>query len=61
MRLNPFVTIDEANSNSLIIAGANNHFNTIYLDGVRQSDDFGLNNNGYPTQRSPFSLTSSRR
>ena len=56
VRLNPFVTIDEANSNSLIIAGANNHFNTIYLDGVRQSDDFGLNNNGYPTQRTPFSL-----
>jgi hypothetical protein len=56
VRLNPFVTIDEANSNSLIIAGTNNHFNTIYLDGVRVSDDFGLNNNGYPTQRSPFSL-----
>src|SRR5581483_4259043 len=56
VRLNPFVTIDEANSNSLIIAGTNNHFNTIYLDGTRQSDDFGLNNNGYPTQRSPFSL-----
>jgi len=56
VRLNPFVTIDEANSNSMIVAGANNHFNTIYLDGVRQSDDFGLNNNGYPTQRNPFSL-----
>src|SRR5215469_14000989 len=57
VRLNPFVTIDQANSNSLIVAGTNNHFNTIYVDGVRQSDDFGLNNNGYPTQRSPFSLT----
>ena len=57
VRLNPFVTVDEANSNALIIAGENNHFNTIYLDGVRQSDDFGLNNDGYPTQRSPFSLT----
>jgi hypothetical protein len=56
VRMNPFVTVDEANSNALIVAGANNHFNTIYLDGVRQSDDFGLNNNGYPTQRSPFSL-----
>jgi Carboxypeptidase regulatory-like domain/TonB-dependent Receptor Plug Domain/TonB dependent receptor len=56
VRLNPFVTIDEANSNALIIAGTNNHFNTIYLDGVRQSDDFGLNNNGFPTQRNPFSL-----
>jgi hypothetical protein len=56
VRLNPFVTIDEANSDALIIAGTNNHFNTIYLDGVRQSDDFGLNNNGFPTQRNPFSL-----
>jgi hypothetical protein len=56
VRMNPFVTVDEANSNALIVAGTNNHFNTIYLDGVRQSDDFGLNNNGYPTQRSPFSL-----
>ena len=56
-RLNPFVTVDLANSNSVIIAGTNNHLNTIYLDGVRQSDDFGLNNNGYPTQRSPFSVS----
>ena len=55
-RMNPFVTIDAANSNAMTIAGTNNHFNTIYLDGVRQSDDFGLNNSGYPTQRSPFSI-----
>ena len=55
-RINPFVVIDAANSNAMTIAGANNHFNTIYLDGVRQSDDFGLNNSGYPTQRSPFSI-----
>ena len=26
------------------------------MDGVRQSDDFGLNANGYPTQRSPISV-----
>ncbi|HEY3799370.1 MAG TPA: TonB-dependent receptor [Caulobacteraceae bacterium] len=56
VRMNPFVTVDEANSNALIIAGSNNHTNTLYVDGVRVSDDFGLNNNGYPTQRSPFSL-----
>ncbi|MFI4975750.1 MAG: TonB-dependent receptor domain-containing protein [Caulobacterales bacterium] len=55
-RINPFVTIDAANSNAMTIAGTNSHFNTIYLDGVRQSDDFGLNNSGYPTQRSPFSI-----
>ena len=56
IRTNPFVTIDPSNSNAVIVAGANNRTNTIYLDGVRQSDDFGLNASGYPTQRSPFSI-----
>jgi hypothetical protein len=55
-RINPFVTVDPTNSDALYIAGNNNHVNTIYLDGVRQSDNFGLNGNGYPTQRSPFSI-----
>ena len=55
-RLNPFVTIDPTNSNALIIAGSNPRLNTIYVDGVKQSDDFGLNGNGYPTQRSPISM-----
>ncbi len=55
-RLNPFVTVDPSNSNAILIAGNNNHVNTIYVDGVRQSDDFGLNNSGYPTQRSPISV-----
>jgi hypothetical protein len=55
-RLNPFVTIDPTNSNALLIAGNNPRLNTIYVDGVKQSDDFGLNGNGYPTQRSPISL-----
>ena len=54
-RLNPFVTIDPTNSNALVIAGNNNRYNTIYIDGVKQADDFGLNSNGYPTQRSPIS------
>ena len=55
-RLNPFVTIDPTNSNALVIAGNNNRYNTIYIDGVKQADDFGLNGNGYPTQRSPISI-----
>lgn len=55
-RLNPFVTLDPTNSNALIIAGSNPRLNTIYVDGVKQSDDFGLNGNGYPTQRSPISM-----
>ena len=55
-RLNPFVVVDPTNSNSLYIAGNNNKVSTVYLDGVRQSDNFGLGNSGYPTQRSPFSI-----
>ncbi len=55
-RLNPFVQLDPTNNNALIIAGNNNRFNAIYVDGVRESDDFGLNANGYPTQRSPISI-----
>ena len=56
VRLSPFVTIDSTNSNAVVVAGANSRSNTIYVDGVRQSDDFGINNGGYPTQRSPFSI-----
>jgi hypothetical protein len=55
-RLNPFVTLDPTNNNAVIVAGNNNRFNTIYVDGVKQSDDFGLNANGFPTQRSPISV-----
>jgi hypothetical protein len=55
VQTNPFVTIDPTNANALLVAGASNRVNTIYFDGVKQSDDFGLNQNGYPTQHSPFS------
>jgi hypothetical protein len=55
VRLNPFVTLDPTNFNALMVAGSNNRVNTIYIDGVKQADDFGLNANGYPSQRSPIS------
>src|SRR5512146_2051569 len=55
-RLDPFVTIDPSNQNALSFAGVNTRFNQLTVDGVRQNDDFGLNNTGYPTQRQPFSL-----
>ncbi len=54
-RLNPFVQLDAGNYNGLIIAGNNYRSNAIYVDGVRQTDDFGLNSNGYPTLRGPLS------
>ena len=56
VRINPKAWVDPTNSDAMEIAGVNNRYNTITIDGVRQSDDFGLNNNGYPTQRSPLSV-----
>jgi hypothetical protein len=56
VRTDPKAWVDPTNSDALEIAGVNNRYNTITVDGVRQSDDFGLNNNGYPTQRSPLSV-----
>ncbi|MGB5131101.1 MAG: TonB-dependent receptor [Steroidobacteraceae bacterium] len=56
VRIDPKAWIDPTNSDALEVAGVNNRYNSITIDGVRQSDDFGLNNNGYPTQRSPLSV-----
>lgn len=34
--------------------GANPRYNSLTVDGIRLNDGFGLNENGYPTQRMPF-------
>jgi outer membrane receptor for ferrienterochelin and colicin len=56
VRNDPAIYIDPQNSNAISIAGQNSRFNSITVDGVKQNDDFGLNNNGYATNRSPVSL-----
>ena len=56
VRIDPKAWVDPTNDDALEVAGVNGRYNTITVDGVRQSDDFGLNNNGYPTQRSPLSV-----
>lgn len=56
VRNDPKVFIDVTNSNAIQIAGTNNRFNSLTIDGVKQNDDFGLNGGGYPTQRSPLSI-----
>jgi hypothetical protein len=56
IRQDPKVVLDPTNFNSVRIAGESERYNSITIDGVRQSDDFGLNSNGYPTTRSPISL-----
>ena len=51
----PTAYMDPTNSNALSIGGMNNRSNAILVDGVREGDDFGLNANGMPTQRSMVS------
>ncbi|MGV6801278.1 MAG: TonB-dependent receptor [bacterium] len=54
IRLDPRVYIDETFGDGIFCAGNTNRSNSLTVDGVRQNDDFGLNGNGYPTQRLPF-------
>ena len=58
IRLNPLVSLDDAEDNyeAISIAGAHPRTNDLRVDGVSFNDDFGLNDNGYPAQRSPISL-----
>lgn len=55
VRLDARVYVDEAFVDSIQCAGANPRFNSLTVDGVRLNDLFGLNSNGYPTERMPFS------
>jgi carboxypeptidase family protein/TonB-dependent receptor-like protein len=56
-QLDPFASVNAqtGGAKELSIAGANNRFNSLTIDGVALNDRFGLNANGYPTQRSPIS------
>jgi hypothetical protein len=56
LRSNPLVTVETDSDASMSIAGSNPRYNSFTVDGVKQNDDFGLNGNGYPTQRSPISI-----
>jgi outer membrane receptor for ferrienterochelin and colicin len=56
IRRNPEVSV-EGGARTLSVGGANNRYNSITVDGVRQDDDFGLNSSGYPTRRSPIALS----
>jgi hypothetical protein len=55
----PRLYIDPAFAGGAVqCAGANPRFNSLTVDGVRMNDLFGLNSNGYPTERQPFSYDS---
>lgn len=56
VRLDPRVFVDESRSgvDPIQCGGKNPRFNSLTLDGVRLNDGFGLNSNGFPTERQPF-------
>ncbi|MCU7553701.1 TonB-dependent receptor [Alteromonas sp. ASW11-19] len=56
VRIDPRIYVDESrgDENSIRCAGKSPRFNSFTLDGVRVNDSFGLNQNGYPTERMPF-------
>lgn len=55
VRIDPRVYVNEADNDGIQCAGASSRFNSLTLDGIRANDNFGLNRNGYPTIRQPFS------
>jgi hypothetical protein len=55
-RRDPFATIDPGQSNGVMIAGQNARLNRFSVDGLRFSDNFGLNVGGLPTARGPVPL-----
>ena len=56
VQADPRIYIDDSRGDGAIQCGGGNpRFNSLTLDGVRMNDNFGLNSNGYPTVRAPFS------
>ena len=57
LRIDPRIYVDESRGdiNAVQCSGKNSRFNSLTVDGVRLNDSFGLNSNGYPTERMPFS------
>ncbi|SEL75064.1 Outer membrane receptor for ferrienterochelin and colicins [Colwellia chukchiensis] len=59
VRVDPRINIEESDGEEAIIcAGSNPRYSSLTVDGVRMNDSFGLNFNGYPTVRMPFSFSS---
>ncbi len=59
VRVDPRINIEESDGEEAIIcAGSNPRSSSLTVDGVRMNDSFGLNFNGYPTVRMPFSFSS---
>ena len=55
-RLDPRIQVIDAGDGSISVAGVNNRYNNISVDGMSQGDPFGLNANGMPYIGSPISV-----
>ena len=55
-RLDPRIQVTDAGDGSISVAGVNNRYNTISVDGMSQGDPFGLNANGMPYIGTPISV-----
>ncbi|NNF16639.1 MAG: TonB-dependent receptor plug domain-containing protein, partial [Gammaproteobacteria bacterium] len=54
IRIDPRIYINEADVDGVQCNGASSRYNSLTVDGIKLNDNFGLNRNGYPTQRMPF-------
>jgi len=57
IRVDPriYISGSAGGGDAIQCAGGNPRFNSLTVDGARMNDNFGLNSNGYPTVRIPFS------
>jgi hypothetical protein len=55
-RLDPRITVTDQAEGAISVAGVNNRYNNIAVDGMAQGDPFGLNANGMPYVGSPISV-----
>ncbi|GAB3728209.1 TonB-dependent receptor [Luteimonas pelagia] len=55
-RLDPRIQVIDAGDGSISVAGVNNRYNNISVDGMSQGDPFGLNANGMPYIGTPISV-----
>lgn len=55
-RLDPRVVQSDKARNEISVGGQNPRYNVIRIDGISGADAFGLQGNGLPTPRQPFSI-----
>ncbi len=55
-RLDPRIVQSDKARNEITVGGQNPRYNVIRVDGISSADSFGLQGNGLPTPRQPFTM-----